>query len=71
MSMSNRVVLNNGDVLRVVKNNSRIILADWVIQAKQKDKNNYTMIGKGNTLPMAIEEMNCRAKIINEKGYIV
>lgn len=70
MAMTNRRVLKNGDVLRVIKNNSGRWLKSYLIQAKEKGKNRYYVIGDRDSLVEAIQEMNRRADEI-DKGAVI
>lgn len=66
--MSNKRVLNNGDVFRVIQNNGGRWLKTWLIQAKEssRGKNRYCVIGGNDTLQEAIAEMNRRADEIEK-----
>jgi hypothetical protein len=72
MAMSNKVVLNNGDVFRVIQNNGKqgAWCREYLIQAKEQGKTRYYVIGGKDTLTEAIADMNDRAKQVNEKGFI-
>lgn len=61
MALSNRRILKNGDVLRVIKNNDGRWLESYLIQVKEKDKNKYYVIDSKDSLIEAIQEMNRRA----------
>lgn len=69
--MANRRILKNGDTFRVIKNHegSRWLKA-YLIQAKEKGKNRYYVIGGKDTLDEAIQEMNSRADEIDEKESV-
>ena len=70
MAMTNRRVLKNGDVLRVIKNSSGRWLKSYLIQAKEKGKNRYYVIDDRDSLVEAIQEMNRRADEIDNKGAV-
>lgn len=71
MSMTNKVVLNNGDVFRVIQGKG-LFSNSWMIQAKEADKKSprfYTIGRVDGSLADAIAEMDRRAKIANVKGF--
>jgi len=61
MAMTNKRVLKNGDVFRVVKNNGGRWLKSYLIQTKKQGKNRYYVIGSKDSLVEAIQEMNRRS----------
>lgn len=63
MAMSNRRVLKNGDVFRVIKNNEGRWLKSYLIQVKEQGKNRYYVIDGRDSLIEAIQEMNRRADL--------